>query len=193
MLLRFHVPSSLDLPGASLQQQRRLQQVIAQSFERAVAALNLPSVQIELVQASIPTHSDRHEPGWQEIQANTPTNSDRHEPAWQETQVNTPTNSDRHEPVQVENWDSAEYIHHADLPTVAVYREEGGTYVYSGECHYKEAKSFAQAIEQGTALFAHSGYAVLQARATDRFSVLQLNPEEQISFDNQAGLSVHPG
>src|SRR5579883_2039287 len=174
MLLRFHVPSSLDLPGASLQQQRRLQQVIAQSFERAVAALNLPSVQIELVQASIPTHSDRHEP------------------AWQETQVNTPTNSDRHEPVQVENWDSAEYIHHADLPTVAVYREEGGTYVYSGECHYKEAKSFAQGIEQGTALFAHSGYAVLQARATDRFSVLQLNPEEQISFDNQAGLSVHP-
>lgn len=168
MLLRFHLPSSLDMPGASLQQQTRLRQVIAQSFERAVTMLNLPSVQIELVQAD------------EEVQVN----------AVQHESLRSSDGSDLR---QAESRDGVEHGRSTRLPATRLYRVESGSFVYAGDYRYREVESFAQAVEQGAALFAHSGYAVVQTRATNRFSVLQLNADEQIPSGSQAGLHMQVG
>lgn len=58
MYLRLHLPSVINMPGGSLFQQRRLQQVITQSFERAVTMLGVTHMQIEVVQAG-PTGTSR--------------------------------------------------------------------------------------------------------------------------------------
>src|SRR5437879_1467436 len=50
MYLRLHIPSLSDVSDSSLLHHSRLQQAIAQSFERAVRQLDIPHVQIEIVQ-----------------------------------------------------------------------------------------------------------------------------------------------